>query len=394
MKYLTRDRSSSTLNGQNGELFRGLTHSFAYDNETGTMASTNDEWVFGEVLTYDTLAGGPFVVGEAIHGPGATPAWKGRVLGGSLNLAGDMIVVLESGTVADNDAFTGQTSGATAAVNDATPPATGTAVYGRMALYAIDDDGTTGNLYGQLLSGVAPVDNTRLYSEASTANFVDVNGSVTERTISTPFIGQSTGSALIGAYGVGMEEADTSASDTFFDLGNVQRNPPNNVTFTVFGLVSGEDRVLVTNDNSGAVDLAQFSLNTALTGAAETSVVITTAIPSDTPTAAGTTSSIRVERDSGLYSIHRYTSWTGSTFTIPSTDFSTDNASATNNVFLGYIDKLAAATSESFTVVYNADRTLFVRVRDGGVTPIITFETTATLGNSGGSTTAIRTADE
>jgi hypothetical protein len=32
-------------------------------------------------------------------------------------------------------------------------------------------------------------------------------------------------------------------------------------------------------------------------------------------------------------------------------------------------------------------------VRDGGVTPIKTFETTATLGSGGGGTSAIRTPD-
>jgi len=36
---------------------------------------------------------------------------------------------------------------------------------------------------------------------------------------------------------------------------------------------------------------------------------------------------------------------------------------------------------------------LFVRVRDGGASPIKQFETTATLGSNGGSATAIRTSD-
>jgi hypothetical protein len=120
-----------------------------------------------------------------------------------------------------------------------------------------------------------------------------------------------------------------------------------------------------------------------------TAVVINGAIPSDTPSS-GT---IRVERDSGIYSRIAYSSFTGSTFTITSTDFSTDNASNGNDVFISYIDKLATATSESFTVIFSSNRALFVRVRDGASTPIKTFETTATLGSAGGSATAIRTAD-
>jgi len=63
------------------------------------------------------------------------------------------------------------------------------------------------------------------------------------------------------------------------------------------------------------------------------------------------------------------------------------------NVYVTWIDKLAASTEESVTVVYDVDRPLFVRVRDGGGTPIRTFETPATLGSGGGSVAAIRTND-
>ena len=100
-----------------------------------------------------------------------------------------------------------------------------------------------------------------------------------------------------------------------------------------------------------------------------------------------------MEFDTGISRRVDYTSYTGSTFTIGATDFSSDNATAPANVFIGYIDILADDTSEAFTTVYSSDRSLFVRVRDGGGTPIKTFETTGTLGSAGGSATAIRTAD-
>jgi hypothetical protein len=122
-------------------------------------------------------------------------------------------------------------------------------------------------------------------------------------------------------------------------------------------------------------------------------VVLTGAIASDTP-ASGV---IRIELDSGIYKYQTYSSWTGSTFTIPSTSYTTDNATAPGTVFVGYIDKLAASATESFTVVYNATRTLFVRVRDGGTAGdtegIKTFETTGDLTVTGGGITAIRTPD-
>jgi hypothetical protein len=121
-----------------------------------------------------------------------------------------------------------------------------------------------------------------------------------------------------------------------------------------------------------------------------TSVVVNGSIDSETPT----TGTIRIERDSGAYTRHPYSSFSGSTFTITSHNFSSDNASDGNNTYTSYIDKLATGTSENFTYVYNADRTLFVRVRDGAASPIKPFETTGTMGSNGGSATAIRTSDE
>ena len=259
---------------------------------------------------------------------------------------------------------------------------------GSGAVLAVGDDGTTGDLYIQLLNGTAPSDGTALTGGTS-GTTADVNGSVTSRTISSVFLGVSTGTSLIGAYGVGFDPTDLDENDQLFDLSNTLRQPPNFVTFTVSGLVSGEDRVLVGNDNSGSLDLAQFTLNTALTSASETSVVVNTTIPTDTPES-GT---IRIQNADGAYVRVAYSSYTGSTFTITSTDFSGSNAAVSNNVFISYIDEVASGTTATFTTVYSSDRTLFVRVRDGGGSPIKTFETAATLGDAGGTTSAIRTAD-
>jgi hypothetical protein len=243
----------------------------------------------------------------------------------------------------------------------------------------------------QLLTGVAPTDGLQISGATATA---DVNGSVTSRTLPSVFLGQSTGSAIIGGFGVGIESNDLTDSDTLFDLTNTQQSPPNNVTFTVFGLIAGEDRVLVTNDNSG-IDTTQMTLDTALSGATETAVVVSGgagAIPADTP-ASGI---LRIVLDDGRHRRVPFTSHDSvDTFTIASTDFTDpDDASIGQGVYLGYIDRLADASQEAFTVVYDSDRTLFVRVRDGGGTPIKTFETTGTLGDAGGTTTAIRTSDE
>jgi hypothetical protein len=310
MKWLTRQESASTLYGLSGELFRGITHQWAYDTE----------------------AGGPFTeAAEITWGSGAT-------------------------------AGTGQ-------------------------LLALQDDGTTGVMWIQLTSGVIPTDNMTINQTGGKTCLV--NGSVTERTLSFPFCGVSTGSALIGAYGFALEATDLAATDKVFDLTNTQRTPPNYVTFTVGGLVNGEDRVLVGPATGGVLDEAQMTLNGALSGAAVTAVVVNGAIPADTP-ASGT---IRILRANGVYTRHAYSAWTGSTFTIASTDFSGNNAANAANVYISYIDVLASASTASFTSVFSSNRDLFIRVRDGAGTPIKTFETTGTLGSAGGSATAIRTSD-
>lgn len=247
-------------------------------------------------------------------------------------------------------------------------------------------------LWIQLLTGVAPTDNQVITGTTSSATNT-VNVTITERTISQPFCGVSTGSAIIGAYGFGVQATDLSSSDLTFDLTNTSYSPPNFQTGTISGVVSGEDYIIVANNDGGNIDYDQFILNGALTGAAVTSVVVNTAIPNDTPN----TGTIRILRANGVYTKHAYTSWTSSTFTIGSTDFSSNNAANGANTFITYVDKLATGTSESFTAVYVSSRTMFIRVRDGGTAgdmlPIKTFETTAAFGSGGFSVTVSRISD-
>lgn len=386
IKWLSRRGSVSTIYGLNGALFRGITHEVNLTGGSGT-------WNAVEAVSWGS--GGTAGTGQmlAINNTTATSATK---------------------------------------------------------------------MWIQLITGVAPSGTVTITGGTSGATNTN-SGTPTERTIqfggSKPI--QSTGSSLIGSYGLGVEAADLSASDILFDLTDTQRNPPNNVSFTVNGLISGEDRVLVTrlaytfaydaesggpftdgetltftggetakllelidngttgymtvrlltgsvpvdNDTitggsssatatvngtvSPTIDVEQYTNAALLNGASVTSVVVNETIDSDTPA----TGTIRILRNSGIRSVHSYSAWSGSTFTIASADFSTDNAAANNGVFSSFIDKVAASSGESFTVVFNTTRNLFVRVRDGGGSPIKTFETTGTLTSAGGSTTAIRTTD-
>jgi len=384
-KDIQRRTTSETIHGMSGSLFRGITHDIDYDTESGTGPADNDTFAWGTFLDTGVVTSGPFVVGEVVTG--GTSGAIGRVL--SVDATNTSLVVsTESGTWQNAEVVTGTTSAATATtsagpVGQTTGGGVGTAL-------AALDSGTTGTVWIQLLKGTSPADNAVMYEDAAHTNVITVNTTPTARAISAPFIGSSTGSALLGAYGIGLDPTDATASDKFIDLDNNTITPPNNVTFTVSGVVSGEDYVLVGPEALGILELDQFTTAATYTSAAQATIQVNITVPSDTPSS-GT---IRVQDDAGIYRRLPYTSYATDTFTLTSTeDFSTTNATLGNDTYISYIDKLATGTSEAFTSVYSTDRALFVRVRDGATTPIKTFETPSTLTSTGGGATAIRTSD-
>lgn len=186
-----------------------------------------------------------------------------------------------------------------------------------------------------------------------------------------------------------MVATDTTSSDTFFDLTNTAITPPNTVTFTASGMISG-DRVLCTEDNAGDINFTQMALNATYSGGAVTTISVN-AIPSDTPL----TGTIRIQRDDGLYSRHPFSDADLPTddFTITSHDFSTNNATTGNNCFVSYLDLASSGSPETFQYVYSGDRTHFLRVRDGGATPIKTAEATGVMTITGG-TAAVNRIDD
>lgn len=250
-------------------------------------------------------------------------------------------------------------------------------------LLAIGDD----RMWIQLLTGTPPADGENISNGAGAT--ATVNGAFIER---TPTIGgaapiASTGSAIIAPYGFGIDPTTLSAADKLTGLDNVLVVPPNNVSFTVSGLVDAEDRVLVAPENGGSIQTDQFTLDSAVSVGGAT-LTLSAPIPSDTPPS-GT---IRVFNGDS-YSRIEYDSYTGAAFTLSGTGSPVDLA-ANANGFISYIDDVASGASLSFTSVYLADRPLFIRVRDGGASPIKTFETTGSLSSAGGSVNVIRTSDE
>lgn len=268
-------------------------------------------------------------------------------------------------------------------------------------LLAVDNTTSSSatTIWMQLLTGTAPSSGTITGNGGATATV----SAVTERTVSTPFAGVSTGTAIIGAYGLGIEVADLENTDKVFDLTNTEQQPPLRVTFSVANLISGEDRVLVGPDTGAtALDTGQFLLSTATTASTGTSIVLkagteTPGTGTNSATDTPATGTIRLQDDNGVYRRIPYTARTiqasTMTFTVSSSDVPT--ASVNNNAFISYVDAAYDGTTatDRFTAVYAADRSLFIRVRDGGGTPIKTFETGGTLGNANASVSAIRTSD-
>ena len=263
-------------------------------------------------------------------------------------------------------------------------------------------DNGADKLWIQILTGVAPVSTDSLTQSSPDAASATVN-TVIDRsaTISTPFVGASTGSALIGTYGVGIKANDLTSSDKVTDLGTNVITPPNYVTNTVASIVSGVDYVIVapwdgtSYDVNGdpAINKSQLSLDTSLTTDNITTVTVTTTIPSDTPSE-GT---IRVTDDNGYERRLEYSGFTGTDFAISSTDgqedFAGANATSGNDVYITYIDDLTSSTSISFTGVQLGSRQLVVIVRDGGVAPIKQFISSWSYSSSNQTINAIRTTD-
>lgn len=394
LKYNSREASAATLYGLTGELFRGITHEVALTTPRSGTFSAVEEVVWGVALTGVAITGtaGQFSCSAGTIAVGQLLKISGT-LGGTGTITGytnptTYKVSATNGTTT----FTLITEAGVAIVTTAGTPTglTYNLLTGTGQMLAIDSTTAGTKMWIQLLKGSAPSASLLITGSTSAATASN-SGTPTERVLSYPFFGVSTGTSMIGAYGLGVVKTDLSASDKVFDLTNTQRQAPNYVTFTVSNLVSG-DRVLVAPSTGTAIDVAQMTLNGALTGATVTSVVVNGTIPSDTPA----TGSIRILRANGFYTRHPYSAWATSTFTITSHDFSTNNAANSANTYISYVDGDSAGATMNFTGIYNTDRTLFVRVRKGTATPLIkTYENAAaTLGSAGGSASASRISDE
>jgi len=274
------------------------------------------------------------------------------------------------------------------------------ATAGTGQLLAIDSVTAGTKMWIQLKTGVTPT-GTITGSGTATA------GAITPREISKPFVGVSTGSALIGSYGLALEVLDLTSLDKLTDLGGNPVSPPNYVTNTISGLTfAGDaDYVLVGPWNGAATDTNgdpaitkdQLSLDVALAVDNVTQVEVTEPIPSDTPA----TGTIRVTDDLGFERRLHYVNWENGTpnrfYNIDTVDGNEDflgnEAAIGNDVWISYIDQPATAATASFTSVQSGTRQLVALVRNGGSAPIKQFISEWSQTSSAQTLNAIRNTD-
>ncbi len=298
----------------------------------------------------------------------------------------------------------GSATGTFDAFEEVTWGAGATAGMGQML--AIDSTTAATAMWIQLITGVIPTD-TETITGGSSGATVDMDTNITEKTVSPVIIGASTGSAIIGAYGFGVEALDLSASDKVFSLEDSATPvvPPDYKETKVGGIIDG-DRVLVGPDAGGTtLEDTQLAVSTAV-GSGDTTIIMKsgtetigtgTQFGTDCPAGGGSTTALRVLGDDGVFWRIPYSAVVhGSgvaTYTVNSGDTTGLTASIDNDGFMGYVDAAESGADEEikFTAVYHSARSLFVRVRDGGASPIKTFESAVALGSS---VTAIRGADD
>ncbi len=391
LKYNQRRGTSELMNGRNAQLFTGINLNFAYDGEAGGPFTEDEKIAWGTIITYSGQTTN-LTLGEVVQfvGTGAL----GRLIYMDDNGAtGTLIFDMEPGiTPLATDTLLGVTSGGDGDVDIVTF----SSIAGTAILVALDDQGTTGNLYCQIVTGLTPLDNQKVFGSSSNAN-ADVDGTPATRVINNQFIGSYTGSNYQTNFGMAIASANAIVGDLLRNLLGVQQGPPDNQVGAVNLLVIGDFISSLPWDGSSLdpvgdpePDFDEMALDTALTGASTQVDVGTGNIPDNTPQVGG----LLVERDSdGELDFIEYDSHDGDAiFEIIGT--APGAAAIANTVMRAPIYKTAEATTESFTAVKGAGNTQFVvKVTLGGGTPIKPNIQTTTFGAAGFDVNASRIPD-
>jgi hypothetical protein len=194
-----------------------------------------------------------------------------------------------------------------------------------------------------------------------------------------PF-GTFAGGVLFGARGVWFQGMASGQTYQVIDSDGTMRAPYASVTISVSGVVSG-DRVSVFRTSGGVVDEAILSSHATSNDAGDGVFDVTAAIPTDTP-ASGT---LRVV-DGGTKQRYRYSSWSGTAFTLAAAPSGTADAGSTSTV-------LEDAASDFVTNARVGDVIRNVTDGSSGVITAIGDATHVTAVLTGGSDNSWQTGD-
>jgi hypothetical protein len=231
-----------------------------------------------------------------------------------------------------------------------------------------------------------------VFSQNDGAELYDTDGEqyISAQAAYTPVkaspLGTFAGGNFFGARGVWIENYDSDDAKNFqlIDSSGITQSPPNVVSVKVTSVVAGDRvSVFVLTADSGPIDKEQYTA-AAGNNNGDPDFVVQEAIASDTP-AAGY---FRVVNN-GTEDLYKYSSWTGSTFTLDAMTLSR-NYTAGDAVFVPLIDVEATGDEVSNTLTYSTDIPVLVRVRKYGILP---FEVESDVTSAGMTVAAIRTPD-
>jgi hypothetical protein len=207
-----------------------------------------------------------------------------------------------------------------------------------------------------------------------------------------PF-GSFAGGTFFGARGVWLDNVKASDIQSFQLIASdgTTQSPPNTVGIAVTSLVAG-DRVLVAEtDGPGSTTINYSKYTGAASGnnSSDPTFVVTGTIESDEPA----TGWFNVDNGDGTFDRYKYSSRTGSTFTLDATEHPgglSRNYNASEGVWVGIILDEATSDELSNTLIYASNINVVIRVRKKGILP---FQIAGVVGTNGLSQAAIRTTD-
>jgi len=192
-----------------------------------------------------------------------------------------------------------------------------------------------------------------------------------------------------GVYPINVAAADASNYQTIDTVGS-SYTPPSFVSIAVSGVLSG-DRVSVFQLSGAVINKSQFVVTTG-NNTGNATLVLTTAIPADTPA----TGVIRVlHAATQTEQQYPYSSFNAGTktFTLNAVTLTRTYVN-TDNAYVPYIDATASGSSVAVSLQFVSTRNIRAVVRNGaGTNKIVPFSVDGVIASTGFSVPATRTAD-